>query len=381
MLALLIALLAPAAPVASSLQTRCLDAGHAASCDRWLVPRGRTAPEVDLRRACAFEAPFSCGLLADKTPAWASADQQIGWRMIACRADAQACVKLADQVDDAGVSPSVRSAARRAVTRAAGRSPEIWYAVARRTKNPTALRHALTQGCAGKDGRACRDLAWRLERGDGMPANPKMARKAADQACRMGDDTLCLRALRGRQASADWAGIRRACRQGDALSCAAQDARGCVRGDATACRRAEAVPRGACGIESQECHGTPSLPPASRRHCTTIDSCEHPRRQQRSQAQRWLTQAAQACAIEPIGLQIWVGRSGDVFRLRAKSTLAACFKDRVLAMQLPPAEAPSRLRVRMVARGGRPRALVRVSSKRGAPRPISAVEGAIPGLR
>lgn len=367
MLALLIALLAPPGLAPSAQQTRCLDAGHAPSCDRWLSPLRRGTPDTHLRRACAFEAPFSCGLLADRRPAWATADQRIGWRLIACRADAVACVKLVDEMGDVGVSKPVRLTAKRAVEGAARRWPEVWYAIAREATDPASLTRALTQGCAGKDARACRDLAWRLERGDGMPAHPKKARAAGDRACRLGDAALCLHRLRQRQDAKDWAGIARACRRGDALSCDAQDARSCLRGDPEACLRVAAVPPGACRPVRQICPRIPYLPPGDGGgpgaavpwwRCPMIDGCEGSRQKLRTHAWRWLVKAAEECAVSTARLRLQVSRSGDLYAIATNAN--RCLTDRLTTMRLPASEAPVTIRARVIALNGRRRVVVKV---------------------
>lgn len=360
MLLLLILLAAP------TLRDQCLVHESSVACDRWIAALsalGTGPTRSDLRRACAFEAPQACGRLAAH-----ARDPQIRVRAlsVACQTDDRACDLLIDAQSDHRVPKPAQARAQQILRRACRRRPSTCYRLgthALRAQRPTDARRLLTRGCLGSDARACGELAWRLERGDGLPRDRAGARRFGDRACRAGDDRLCLHRLRQRQAAGDRAGIARACRQGDTLSCAARDARRCRDGDVQACTRAAVAAPGTCAATARTC------PQDERPHigaCRPTDRCA----QARAAQTRALHQAFRAlppeCAPPRARITASFARSGDAYRVDVRPA-SPCLQRAVERIQVPPSESPSLASVQLRVVQGRPRVSLHVRSRVGPP--------------
>lgn len=366
MLLLLLALAAPA------LQMRCLEREDAASCDRWIVALGRDATPLQLRRACAFEAPWACARWAEVTR-----DPLLRARALitACRVDDRACAQLVHASDDPAVPAAERRRAEAALQSACRRWPSTCYDVGRRALSRgdvTTARQHLARGCQGQDPRACGELAWRLERGDELPKDLAAARRFGDLGCRHGDARLCFHRLRQRQDAGDHAGIAAACHQGDPLSCAAQDARRCRSGDPKACTRVATSPPGSCPAEAGRCTTeVHPLPPRTGPPCPQTDRCAHDRAAQTRALHAGLRAAVHACGTTTRAtVELHLARSGDVYRAVVHPP-EPCLARTAAALRAPPSEAPAVARARLIAGGEHPRVALQVRARPGPPLPPS----------
>jgi hypothetical protein len=316
-------------------------------------------------------------LLARRRPTWATPAQRVEFNRIGCRIYPRACEAITAIARDASLARAVRDTAWKAAERGCRRWSETCYTLGRAhlRARPKAARRWWTVGCKGKDARACGELAWRLQRGDGLPKDRAGARWARDRACRAGDQRLCEERLAHQQARGAYRAIARQCTQGDALSCAAQHVRRCRRGDTGACRKAMQPPPGACALGPVQCTGPgPYLPD----RCAPYDPCLSIPGTLRKAARAAFMRAAQACSADRVQIHLVIARSGEAveWTMHRAGEAEDCLIRHIKALRLPPAQVPTNLTISTRQRPGRtqtdePRFWVRarVRLRRGTPLP------------